>query len=225
MLFVNQRLDPVDLASGILMTVETSARLTSAQMMAIAHSCYSGKNPIRPAVGKEYALAIEWAEGADKISNDQHGSFSFNYRREFLMRARIVHDRNWRTPVGQRGVLPNEEVFVSKVLNDEGITKSGQKLRKEEKVFLQSEPQVRDLSSGFNIHDFYAICRGETLNQTKPLKHLKCYLTTLDEPYFLLAPLQLEIISDDPQIHIFHQILTNQEMDFMTTRVMSQLKV
>ena len=51
------RLDPVDLASGILLTVKTSARLTSAQMMAIALSCYSGKNPIRPAVGKEYILA------------------------------------------------------------------------------------------------------------------------------------------------------------------------
>ena len=219
------RLDPVDLASGILLTVATSARLTYAQMMAIAHSCYSGQNPIRPAVGKEYALAIEWAEGADKISIDQHGSFSFNYRKEFLMRARIVHDRNWRTPVGQRGVLPNEEVFVSKILNDEGITKSGQELRKEEKVFLQSEPQVRDLSSGFNIHDFYALCREETLNQTKPLKDPKCYSTALNDPYFSLAPLHLEILSDDPQIHIFHQILTNQEMDFMTTRVMAQLKV
>ena len=133
------RLDPVDLASGILLTAVTSACLISAQMMAIAHSCYSGKNPIRPAVGKEYALAIEWAEGADKISKDQHGSFSFNYRKEFLKRARIVHDRNWRTPVGQRGVLPNEEVFVSKILNDDGITKSGQELRKEEKVFYESK--------------------------------------------------------------------------------------
>ena len=142
-----------------------------------------------------------------------------------MTRARIVHDRNWRTPVGQRGVLPNEEVFVSKILNDEGITKSGQELRKEEKVFLQSEPQVRDLSSGFNIHDFYALCRGETLNQTKSLKDPKCYSTALNDPYFLLAPLHLEILSDDPQIHIFHQILTNQEMDFMTTRVMAQLKV
>ena len=109
---MHRRVDPVDLASGILLTVKTSARLTSAQMMAIAHSCYSGKNPIRPGVGKEYTLAIEWAEGADKISSDQHGSFSFNYMKEFLKRAKIAHDRNWRTPVGQRGVLPNEEVFV-----------------------------------------------------------------------------------------------------------------
>ena len=121
--------------------------------------------------------------------------------------------------------MPNEKVFVSKILNDDGITKTGQELRKEEKVFLQSEPQVRDLSTGFNIHDFYTLCRGETLNQTKTIKDPKCYLTTLNDPYFLLAPLQLDILSDDPQIHIFHQILTNQEMNFMTTSVMSQLKV
>jgi hypothetical protein len=121
--------------------------------------------------------------------------------------------------------LPNEEVFVSKIWNEEDIPKSGQELRKEENVFLQSEPQVRNLSSGFNIHDFYALCRGETLNETKSLKDPKCYSTTLNDPYFILAPLQLEILSDHPQIHIFHQILTNQEMDFMTTRVMAQLKV
>ena len=139
------------------MSVETSARLTAAQMMSIAHSCYSGKNPIRPGLGKEYALAIEWAEGAEKIIDAKPGSFLYNYIREFLNRARIVHDRNWKSPVGQRGVLPNEESFVSKIFRDEEITKSGHLLREDEKLFLQSEPQVRNLASGFNIHDFYAL--------------------------------------------------------------------
>ena len=220
------RLDPVDLASGVLMTVSTSARLTAAQMLSIAHSCYSGKNPIRPGISKEYALAIEWAEGAQKIAKkgDQSGRFVRELW-EFLNRARIVHDRNWKSPVGQRGVLPNEEVFVSKIFRDDGTTKSGKQLREEEKLFLQTEPQVRVLTSGFNIHDFYALCRGESLNMTKHPKNPKCYTTTQDDPYFLLAPLKLEMLSDDPPIYMYHHILTEGEIHFMTSSVMAQLKV
>ena len=215
----------MDLASGIIMTRRTSARLNSDQMMAIAHTCYSGDHPIRPGVGKQYALAIEWAEAAQKMSEAKQGSFAHNYMVEFLRRVRLVHDRNWRTPVGHRGVLPNEELFVSKIVNDEGVMRTGQQLREEEIVFLQSEPQVRDLSTGFNIHDFYSLCRGEEINLTKPLEDPACLLTTNNDPYFLLAPLRLEVLSDNPPIHIFHQVLTEAEMRFMKTRVMDQLKV
>ena len=213
------------MARGLLLNIETQARLTARQMMSIAHSRYSGKDPVRPGVGKEFALAIEWAEGAEEVITDPPGSFAFNYMKEFLNRARIVHDRNWKTPSGQRGVLPNEEVFVEKILHEDRTIKSGKYLRQKEMNFLESEPQVRDLSSGFNIHDFYSLCRTERLeNLTKTLKNPYCYFQNKD-PYFVLAPLKMEIVSEDPPIYIYHQILTEGEIEFMTTGVMAQLKV
>ena len=42
-------------------------------MMDIAERRISGTHPLRPAVGKEYALAIEWAEGAlDIVKNENN---------------------------------------------------------------------------------------------------------------------------------------------------------
>ena len=121
--------------------------------------------------------------------------------------------------------MPNEEVFVEKILHEDHTIKSGKYLRQKEISFLESEPQVRDLSSGFNVHDFYALCRTERLeNLTKTLKNPYCFFQNKD-PYFALAPLKIEIVSEDPPIYIYHEILTDGEIELMTTRVMAQLKV
>ena len=44
------RLNPLDLASGLISGVQTKARLTSVQMMNIARARFSGKSPLRPAI-------------------------------------------------------------------------------------------------------------------------------------------------------------------------------
>ena len=58
------RLDPVELAGGKIKDTQTEGRLSVKQMMNIAERRISGAQPMRPAIGKEYALAIEWAEAA-----------------------------------------------------------------------------------------------------------------------------------------------------------------
>ena len=58
------QLDPVEMARGSIKGVQTEGRLSVEQMMNIAKRRISGAQPMRPAIGKEYALAIEWAEGA-----------------------------------------------------------------------------------------------------------------------------------------------------------------
>ena len=55
------------------------------------------------------------------------------------------------------------------------------------------------------------------------LKTLQCFLTSRDDPYFLLAPLKMEIVSEDPVVHVFHQILTEGEMELMKQSSMGVL--
>ena len=81
------------------------------------------------------------------------------------------------------------------------------------------------LISGFNIHDFYSLCRGEPVAHscapTKPL----CQFSTNQQPYLTLAPLRVETICEEPTLVTFHDILTPQEMAYMKTHVLKDLMV
>jgi len=217
------RLDPVEMAAGKIRGVQTEGRLSVRQMMNIAESRISGAQPMRPAIGKEYALAIEWAEGALTITQNKADDEPMEkHIGQFLKNARIEHNSNWRSPVGQRGNLPNEEFFVRKIMNNPKLT-VGMDLRIEETDFLAREPAAQRLNQGYNIHDFYALCRGEHVRHSHAPAKPMCTLTTKNNPYFYLAPIKQEVLSLEPLLHLYHGILTDREIQFMTTHIMSQL--
>jgi len=218
------RLDPVEMAEGLIRGVNTEGRLSVRQMMMIAESRISGAQPMRPHIVKEFALAIEWAEGALTITKNKGNDETMEkYITKFLKTARIEHNKNWRSPAGQKGNLPNEEFFVRKIVNTPRLI-TGKELRKEETEFLAKEPKNSYLNQGYNIHDFYALCRGEQVNHSHAMTKPMCKLTTKNDPYFYLAPIKQEIVSEEPLLHLYHGILTDREIEFMTTRIMSQLQ-
>lgn len=78
---------------------------------------------------------------------------------------------------------------------------------------------------GFNIHDFYSLCRGEpALQSCAPARPL-CHVSTNGQPYLTLAPLRVETICEEPSLVIFHDILTPQEMTYMKSHVLKDLMV
>lgn len=219
--FVYQ-LDPVEMAKGKIKEVQTNGRLSVRQMMNIAEEKLNGKNPIRPFIGKEYALAIEWAEGAltlEKANDEPQVSMITT----FLRIARRGHNNNWQSPKGQRGNYPNEEFFVRRIQKE--LT-TGIQLRIEENYFWTNKSgnnQFGNLKQEFNIHDFNSLCRGEIENNLYTSTSPMCKFITKNDPYFILAPLKLEIISEDPLLHVYHDIITNGEINFMTTKIVDQL--
>ena len=87
--------------------------------------------------------------------------------------------------MGKRGLLPNEDFFVSKIFTEEGKMLSGRTLRRMERDFLLSSPPGQ-ISGGIPLHDFSMLRRGETLAHTKPLTRTTCHLSTMEDPYFIL---------------------------------------
>ena len=47
----------------------------------------------------------------------------------------------------------------------------------------------------------------------------------MSDPYFILCPLRLEKLSEDPSISIFHDFLTEMEMKSMKHAIMAQMQV
>ena len=158
------RLNPVDLAKGLINGVQTKARLSSVDMINIAMRRNYGMTPIRPGIGREFALAIEWAEGAQTVleKSKEKNKHLEDTIRSFLNQTRIDHDKYWKAPEENPGNLPNEEYFIRRI----GDESNGRDLRKEEAKELYNQVLDRE-KEGYFVHDFNALCRGDKININK----------------------------------------------------------
>jgi hypothetical protein len=216
------RLSPVQLSKGCVMGAQTSAVLSPQQMLDIARSRYEGRNPLRPELGQEFALAVQWAERALEVAEVSGDVGMELIVEDFLQEVRHQHDLQWKSPVGNRANFPNEEFFVTKISSD-NHSKSGEQLRMEENDFLDLVPRTPDPGQGYDIHDFYSLCRGEPVNLRSSPPNLQCFLATHDDPFLLLAPLKLEILSAEPLLHLYHDVLMESETQFLTSHMEDKL--
>ena len=92
------RYDPVDIAHGLLGSLQTKARLTSEQMLKISMEMNTNAQKLRPGLSRQFALEVEWLEGAETVAKKEgestevdleHISFTLGMRR-------VQHDSNWR---------------------------------------------------------------------------------------------------------------------------------
>ena len=198
----------MDVASGYLLNVQTKARLSPWQMMSIANtSAWSGW----------FAVAIEWAEAAQNLDDELLGV------EDFLEHARFYHDSMWKAPNGTEGIIPNEQMFVTKILNDDGSFQSAGELRKQEIDFYE-HTQLDNQQTSVKMHSFYELCRGKQLKGFQPM-NLRSSVSNAGDPYFFLAPLKKEMLSEDPFMYLLHDIVTKEEIDDITNIDMNEMHV
>ena len=190
----------MDLASGLINNISTSARLDLSQMISIANSSYwTGW----------YAVAIEWLEAAKSLDKETID----DEIEEFLIEVREAHDSVWEAPAAD-GVLPNEMIFVSRIYAEDGLVKSAKQLREEEKIFFSTEIE-QDLTHGGYLHDFYSLCRGEEIPTVNSESNMQCFEMKQTDPYLSLSPPKVEVVSNQPNIVLFHNIVTEKEITFI----------
>ncbi|XP_036224040.2 prolyl 4-hydroxylase subunit alpha-1 [Bactrocera oleae] len=91
---------------------------------------------------------------------------------------------------------------------------------KDLRVYMNTkEPQNRPaFDSFFDLQRFewfanYSrLCQGQQVKQ-KGLHQLKCKLDTLNKPLFILAPLRKEELHADPEIVVYHGLLSDKHID------------
>lgn len=87
-------------------------------------------------------------------------------------------------------------------------------------VYLDTkEPQNLtdfDSLSDLQRHEWFAnysrLCQGKQVEQ-KELHQLKCKLDTLNHPLFILSPLRKEELHGDPEIVVYHGLLSDKHID------------
>ena len=207
--------------------METLGRLDATDLINIAIQRFSTSHAIRPGLGREYALAYEWGEAALAVAGraDSQNPELHRVITELLAQVRQEHDRSWRSSSDSPGNLPNEEFFIGKI--GDGKRRSGRQLREAESRALAHQVLAgRDEGTAYHLHDFHALCRGEPINMNRSqaaAAGYSCYLTSLGRPAFVLAPLKLEVLSEQPSLYVFHEVLRPQVMKRMQDLVSSQL--
>merc|ERR1719412_278702 len=110
--------------------------------MDIARSRYSGRQPLRPSLGAEYAVAVVWAEAALQAARAEAERAEVT---QFLETARAEHNRRWVEP--RRGNFPNEEFFVRRLETGD----SGLQLRQEEDEAMAGVANAASYNQGYNL--------------------------------------------------------------------------
>ncbi|CAM1291323.1 P4HA2 (predicted) [Pycnogonum litorale] len=90
---------------------------------------------------------------------------------------------------------------------------------KKMKVSLPSDGHVE--YSG----QYKQLCQGKTLLSPEVQKHLVCALIRGKHQRFTLAPNKLEILSYDPVVVIYHDVLSDREADYLKASAYSDLEV
>ncbi|KAK7068149.1 Prolyl 4-hydroxylase, alpha polypeptide, partial [Halocaridina rubra] len=156
-----------------------------------------------------YNKAIEWFEAALDMADAHHDtSASRDEIEPFLEAAVKVHDDilEKRGPKGadwQTNPVPVNKSLARKLRYMETATK---------RKFI---PKLYQHQSDEEEAEHYArLCRGETLRPIELESSLKCrYVSNQIGGYFMLMPLQLEEMSLDPYIVVFHNFLTGAQTD------------
>lgn len=239
------RLDPIDLAWGYIRGIQTQARLSLDQMLDIGSGRYSGLHPLRTGLGREFALAVEWAEAAlARVRREgQPAAYGLGLEIEptgqeqhilnTVIQYSLDHDTHWISPVGQKGILPNEEKFLARLRDTKGEGpdgRLGRTVRRAEAAFLAKEPDLplANLTAGYSHHDFYSLCRGDPVTRVVARLDPHCYLrhrAPRGNQHFMLPPLREEVVSSSPLLLLYHDMLTEQEMQLMVEKVSTQMGV
>ena len=201
--------------------METEGRMDSSDLFSIALQRYSLEHAIRPGLGVEFATAYEWVEAALALGQQEgRDQATLDVMATLLKKVGDEHDMYWQSGSSSPGNLPNEAYFVERIGN-----RTGRELRVEEARRLENQflPD-RDSQDTFYLHDYQALCRGESIYVNKSrVEEQLCYRTTLNHPQFLLSPLKLEVLSANPSVYVYHEILSRKDIRSIQHYVSSQL--
>ena len=61
--------------------------------------------------------------------------------------------------------------------------------------------------------NFAALCRGEEMRARGVMDSLTCWLDHRTHPYLLIQPVRVELVHSQPDIWMFHDVISLKELD------------
>lgn len=189
-----------DLANGEINGVYYGTELSWHDCFEIATNLYDSK---------EFSFALNWFEMAlkklDKIEDDKMTAMEEKFELETLEYLALTH-------------YELGETLKACDYIDEILDLQPDHYTKEMRTYIlntppkpQQPPVARE--QAFEWYKNYTrLCQGKQVPERK-LHKLKCTIETRNSPHLLLAPLKVEQLSLDPDINLYHRLLTDKQIE------------
>lgn len=223
-------LPTIDIADGKLRDRQTLARLSVDDCLFLAKDRLNGKNPLLTTGGIDFAVAIEWAEAAlelekrELVNTGKEDLSMLTKISEVLNEAKKSHDKHFMPPTPGDGWsrYPNEHFFIRPFGEDKQLT--GRQLRQEERENFSKRYTSESLEFVHHLRDYHTLCRGDAVLSRNAKKFEGyCTMTHKNDPYLYLSPAKIEVLSEQPELYMFHDVVTKNELEYMQTTVTSKL--
>ncbi|CAH2108424.1 unnamed protein product [Euphydryas editha] len=217
-------LDVKDLAQGILNGVVYSTSMNSDDCFELGRVLYNEK---------DYNNSVSWMLMAlEKYpNNDELYSFtdvdiieyiSFTYfllddvRSALYWTQKLLaldpdHERaRGNIPHYTKALMERENKLSKKRRGDTGEPELDATLEQEKEKEKEEKPEPSQYEKERKVYE--ALCRGEMEIPVDVAKRLKCRYLTENHPFLRLAPIKMEYVYVDPDIIVFHEVMSDDEI-------------
>jgi len=197
-------LDISALAEGKIGRRQTRARLSAQDCLFMGKHCYNGGVLSR---------SIEWFEEAWMLAGEEENStVSQDQVKQFLDHAAKEHDER---------VLKGESsgnLFPRPVYEEPPQEQRSNMLRSRRKMVARNVSDLSRMDQTDDAFNFAALCRGEEMRAQALISSLSCWFDSRNEPWLMLQPVRVELVHRQPDIWLFHDVISGWELkDIMET--------
>eukprot|EP00095_Tigriopus_kingsejongensis_P007522 snap_masked-scaffold103_size370364-processed-gene-2.2 protein:Tk07522 transcript:snap_masked-scaffold103_size370364-processed-gene-2.2-mRNA-1 annotation:"hypothetical protein DAPPUDRAFT_22132" len=198
-----------DLSQGKIGQLVSQASLTAQDCLYIGKHCYNEKL---------LSHSLEWFHQA-RILAEQEGNRTLDVTtaQKYLDLTAEFHDEQFRSPWGLK-----QEVFPVPYYKDPNLVQQRKTLNQKRfedtlnktKSYVSKTGEII-LKGAPSADVFNAMCRGTEFRTPAYLSKLYCYTSHQNDLYYLLQPARIEIAHLQPQILVFRDVVTPNDMDLL----------
>ncbi|XP_041984197.1 prolyl 4-hydroxylase subunit alpha-1-like isoform X2 [Aricia agestis] len=214
-------LDVADLAEGRLNGVLYSSTMSAGDCFELGKALYNEK---------DYTNCLAWMTIALQKFNEENNSYPFS-EVDILEYISFAHyllgdvrqALEWTKKL--IAIEPTHERALGNIPHYQATIAAQEEKRKKRlrgdtgEDFLEEEEddqQPKELSSYGKERKMYeTLCRGEMDISPKIAKELTCRYLTENHPFLRLAPIKMEYKYRDPDIVLFHEVLSDSEIEHL----------
>ncbi|XP_034109093.1 prolyl 4-hydroxylase subunit alpha-1-like [Drosophila albomicans] len=198
-------LKPIDIAEGRLQDKQFNKKLSLRDSLAIATHKYEEGDYTRSAIWYRLAMNIK-DEPNSNVYDEVIGKPPSGLRRKFAMSC-LMHATKIRYPIyTHKKLLAEVEAFLAKTSSIELENYIRKRLAQGVDQFVEEANMIKQPTSNHERG-----CRGQFIKKT----NLNCRYNFTTHPFLRLAPFRMEEINHDPYIVMFHNVISDNEIEEM----------
>ncbi|KAG8185444.1 hypothetical protein JTE90_022375 [Oedothorax gibbosus] len=208
-------LDTTKLANGDISGTKPSTELSAGDCFELGRQAYEQD---------DYSHTVLWMQEAlDRLEQEKIKTMSKHAILEHMARATYLLGNFKHARKLTQDIIISEPNYIPAYENlrfyDEQVS-----LQEESQGIVTSETTVYIEQPDTSFRDYERLCRGERIRSLAEESKLFCKYTTGGSFYLLIQPVKVEILSLDPWIVMYHDILSDEDANFFRDLAQPMLK-